>query len=84
MSQNIETKIETGFQHWIAAPERKASPEVDYGVWWTLCGDVAADFSDSRWRVTWLAATGELYAVALEGARPNRYVLLGYFGAGPR
>ena len=82
MNQNIETKIETGFQHWIAAPEHKSSGETDFGVWWTLRGDVAADLRDPRWRVSWLAATGELYAVALEGARPDRYLLLSYFSGG--
>jgi hypothetical protein len=68
MPHDIETKIQTGFQHWIAAPERKASPEVDYGLWWNLRGDAVAHPTDSRWRVSWLAATSELYAVELTPA----------------
>jgi hypothetical protein len=83
MPHDIETKIQTGFQHWIAAPERKASPEVDFGVWWNLNGDAAASPLEPRWRVSWLAATSELYAVELKGSRPDRYILLGYFDDGP-
>lgn len=38
---------------------RRHSPEVDYGVWWTLPGQ-----RWPYWRVSWVEATGEVYAVA--------------------
>lgn len=77
--QPIEAQIETDYQHWAAAPERKASVEVDFGTWWNLYGDAQAQPTDARWRVSWIADTGELYAVELRGARLDRYILLGYF-----
>jgi len=32
-------KIEQGYQDWISEPTRKRSPELDFGVWWTLYPD---------------------------------------------
>lgn len=67
----------SGFQGWIAEPARARSPEVDYGCWWTLKGP--HDFP--RWRVSLLVCTGEVYAVQLEGRRPEKFIILGYLTA---
>lgn len=77
--QPIEAQVEIGYQQWFNAPERKASVEVDCGTWWNLDGDAQAQPTDARWRVSWIVDTSELYAVELRGARPDRYLLLGYF-----
>jgi hypothetical protein len=53
---------------------RRQSVEVDSGVWWR---------ESQPWptyRVTWILATGELYAVAAVPGR-DRVELLGHFGA---
>lgn len=61
----IEEQIRKGYKEWISTPERKRSPEVDFGCWWTL--NIGKD--DIRrppfWRVSWIKDTGELYAVNL-------------------
>jgi hypothetical protein len=44
---------------YISDERRRRSREVDYGVWWTL---PAQDWP--YWRVSWVEATGEFYAVA--------------------
>ena len=77
--QPIEAQIENDYQQWAAAPERKASVDLDYGTWWNLYGDAQAQPTDARWRVSWIADTSELYAVELRGPRRDRYILLGYF-----
>lgn len=64
---------QSGFQAWIAEPARACSPEVDYGCWWTLKDP--RDFP--RWRVSLIVNTGEVYAVQLEGHRPDKFLLLG-------
>lgn len=44
---------------------RARSPEVDYGTWWTEAGE---DWP--RHRVSWLEATGEVYAIAFTDDEP--------------
>ena len=66
-------EIHTGYRKWIAAPQRRASPEVDFGVWWR-----SLRVPLSTWRVSWIQNTGELYACELGG---DRYILLGKFNA---
>ena len=68
----------SGFQVWIAEPARARSPEVDYGCWWGLKDP--RDFP--RWRVSLLVNTGEVYAVPLEGHRPDKFILLGQLTPG--
>ncbi len=68
----------TGCQAWMAEPARARSPEVDYGCWWTLKGP--HDFP--RWRVSLLIGTGEVYAVQLQGHRPDKFIILGYLTPG--
>ncbi|MDP2946149.1 MAG: hypothetical protein Q8N61_01690 [bacterium] len=46
-------------------PRRRSSGEADYGVWW-----LADERSRSHWRVSYVHATGEVYAVELGGAGP--------------
>lgn len=69
-------QIQTGFRQWINEPARARSPEVDFGCWWTLSGN-PREFP--RWRVSWVEATGELYAVEMADHRPDRYLLLARF-----
>jgi len=40
---------------------RRNSPEADYGVWWTSPRD------PGYWRVSYIQATGEVYAVLVRG-----------------
>lgn len=54
MNQRFDTL--EGF--YTADERRRRSGEVDFGVWWTLPN------SHVTWRVSWVADTGELYAVA--------------------
>lgn len=68
----------TGFQAWITEPARARSPEVDYGCWWTL--DAHSWYP--HWRVSYIVDTGEVYAVALEGPRPDRFTVLGRITGG--
>jgi len=56
-------------------PLRARSPEVDFGVGWRLL----EERDGFPWRVAWLEATGELYAVELRGYEPGRALLLGHF-----
>lgn len=67
-----------GFQVWMAEPGRARSLEVDYGCWWTLKSP--NDFP--RWRVSLLIGTGEVYAVQLEGHRPDTFIILGHLTPG--
>lgn len=41
--------------------ERRRSGEADYGVWWTESGGK----SYPKWRVSYIQATGEVYAIQL-------------------
>jgi len=62
-----------GYQQWIAYPSRHHSVELDFGANWRM----ALDFA--QWRISWIEDTGELYALALEGPRPDRYFVIGSF-----
>lgn len=72
----IERQIETDYQAWAEQPERKRSPESDYGSWWTLRGDNNYP-QFPRWRVSWIEKTGELYAVELGQEKEHRYIVFG-------
>lgn len=61
-----------GYDKWSAAPYRKRSSEVDFGVWWQL------PTSPYTWRVSWIKDTGELYARE-QAPNSDRFVLLGIF-----
>lgn len=66
--------IFTDYRAWI--DERKnlqPRGEVDFGVNWT---DGAAF---PRWRVSWIIATGELYAVEQTSPSRDRFILFGIF-----
>lgn len=65
--------IRSGFQEWIHAPARARSPEVDYGCWWVL--GHPRDWP--KWRVSLIVDTREVYAVALDGHHPERFIYLG-------
>jgi len=66
-------EIQDGYMEWIAAQRRARSAEVDFGVWWRLRPDDRV-----TWRVSWIEATGELYARE-QAPGSDRYVVLGYF-----
>lgn len=57
--------------------DRERSPELDFGVWWW---EGAAPWG-SQWRVSFVDATGELYAVESGGGSPaeRRLRILGRF-----
>lgn len=57
-------KIGPGYQRWIQG-ERDASREIEFGTWWRL--------DETFWRVSWIEATGELYAV--ERKPSDRFVV---------
>ena len=58
----------------LADPRRRASEEVDFGVRWRHLAEPGLP-----WRVSWLAATGELYAAELAPEGPRRCLVLGRF-----
>ncbi len=63
-----------GFSSWIIQPQRIATQaDVDFGSDWFRTGADRNDYYD-RWRVGWLSATRELYAVRLVG---DEYVVVG-------
>lgn len=66
--------IHGGFQAWKNAPERRRSPEVDFGVWWTRRDGLA----EPTWRISWIEQTGELYAVRND-ARLDAHIMIGVF-----
>jgi hypothetical protein len=71
----MDLNIQPGFDRWWNEPVRRGSLEVDYGRWWTLHGDERAF---PRWRVSWIARTGELYAV--HGCRERQFfIVLGVY-----
>lgn len=74
----LRLNIQAGFQSWITEPARARSPEVDYGCWWMLNGP--REFP--RWRVSFIVDTAEVYAVKLEGHRPNEFIVLGKISTG--
>ena len=51
-------------------PARRSSGEADYGSWWTEAGKAYP-----KWRVSYIKATGEVYAVQL--FNPEKVELLG-------
>lgn len=53
----------TDFADWNAAERRRRSGEVDFGCHWVL-KDEAVWSAAQRWRLSWIEATGELYAAA--------------------
>jgi hypothetical protein len=55
MSENMERVISPGYKAWMGETARAASKELQFGTWWRL--------DATYWRVAWLEATGELYAV---------------------
>ena len=66
VKQSNNHKISAGFAGWMQAEHRAASKEIEFGKWWRL--------DDSYWRVAWLEATNELYAV--EAGKSDRFILL--------
>lgn len=70
-------RIRTGYREWADVPERKRSPEVDFGVHWREEG--ARFFGlGPTWRVSWIRDTGELYAVE-QSPEHDRFVVLGVY-----
>lgn len=64
--QGLQLELQAGFvlhddvaTFYAGDARRERSPEVDFGVWWTLPGETWPN-----WRVSWVEATGEVYAVA--------------------
>jgi len=49
-------------------PKRRLSPEYDFGVWWK-------DSAFGTWRVSWVADTGEVYALR-RGFEKSETILL--------
>ena len=72
MTTNEFPKILNGYHEWIAAPARERSGESDYGVWWHRATQPRGPF----WRISWIEATDELYAVQ-EGA--DNYFVIGLY-----
>ena len=68
------SEVREGYFAWIWEPERARSGEVDFGCWWML----APDRPFPRWGVSWIEATGELYARDLG---TDRYIVLGQHGS---
>lgn len=62
-----------GYVDWLAVNPARQSIEVDYGFWWSMETRL-----DQRlppfWRVSWIANTGELYAV---DRTRNRFFVIG-------
>ncbi len=67
MQQAHKNRITKGYAEWMQTLERTASKKIEFGNWWRL--------NKTFWRVSWIEATGELYAVE---QRPvtDRFVLL--------
>jgi len=65
-----------GFGYWITRPQRAATPaDVDFGSDWFRTEADRNDYYE-HWRVGWLSATHELYAVKLIG---DEYIVIGTF-----
>ncbi|HZQ10374.1 MAG TPA: hypothetical protein VFD70_27595 [Anaerolineae bacterium] len=59
-------KIVPGYTTWIHQSARAASKQIVFGTWWRL--------DATYWRVSWIEATGELYAVELSPS--DQFVVL--------
>ena len=53
--------ITQNYDEFMSDPLRKASGEIDFGCWWYMSTCPIPE----QWRVSWIRATGELYAVNL-------------------
>lgn len=70
-------ELRAGYREWADVPERKFSPELDFGVHWREPWKEWPTF-----RVSWVEKTGELYGVEQipEADSPNRrFVVLSKF-----
>lgn len=67
--------ITRGYSEFMRDPDRARSREVDFGVWWSDSIDSDGTRKGPFWRVSWLEATGELYAVSFG----TKLVILGTF-----
>jgi len=67
MQQAYNNRIAPGYAEWMQTLDRTTSKKIEFGDWWRL--------NTTYWRVTWLEATGELYAVERRPAT-DRFVLL--------
>jgi hypothetical protein len=67
MQEVYKNRIVKGYAEWMQVLDRTASKKIEFGDWWRL--------NTTYWRVSWLEATGELYAVE---QRPvtDRFVML--------
>ena len=54
--------LHNDYEAWASEPRRERSNEVDFGVFWTYQG-----MPFPKWRVSWIEATGEVYAKELGG-----------------
>src|SRR4051812_30755761 len=63
----MRTAFDTLDEFYAAEPERRRSPERDFGVWWR------AATGDATWRISWLFNTGEVYAVCLGAPERGRW-----------
>jgi len=66
----VPGKIARGYAAWMGLMERTPSKKVEFGTWWRL--------GARYWRVSWIEATGELYAV--EAKPSDRFVVLSSMG----
>jgi len=67
-------EVRRGYHAWLSGdPRRAKSLEVDFGVFWRL-----GKANWPQWRVSWIEATGELYAKEL-APDSDRYIVLGQF-----
>jgi len=69
-------EIRMDYREWANVPERKKSPEVDFGVHWYLSG--SGPGLGWTWRVSWIQDTGELYGVE-QSPSHDKFVVLGVF-----
>lgn len=67
--------ITRNYKEFILEPTREKSPEVDFGAWWSDRIGLKGERLGPFWRVSWIEATGELYAVSMG----TKLVILGTF-----
>lgn len=67
--------ITRNYKEFIHEPTREKSPEVDFGAWWSDRIGPKGERLGPFWRVSWIEATGELYAVSMG----TKLVILGIF-----
>lgn len=67
--------ITRNYTEFIKEPTRARSREVDFGVWWSDRIGPDGNRKGPFWRVSWLEATGELYAVSMG----TKLVILGTY-----